>query len=508
MTEPTSLQELDQVLDPRSGVPRQQTELALQKLLATIGETLTLEQSNKALEKVSLASLFYHADAEDDIGLYAREAINRLLGPIPYEQIVNSEYKAYLVHGLSHFSPDVRKLSLQQVEKCLNNEEATVSMAKSDIFVLVLTTLSFQSPDVAEKASDLIYKVACTGEGSDEFFSQQSISILTAISTINETVKFRVYELLVKVAGSSDKSFERAENEMLLAGLIAEVKSDDVLIKINAIEMFMEMAASHAGYQFLKKAKLLEYLVGLMKNEDGAESSLSVCAAIKFFGRLSSIEGVDASDVDAELGVVDTWKNILSNGQDEVLIVTIATVGLVGSSAKGLKALNDKSLLKEFSTNFRSSAGHIKVGYLQSFSQLFGAHRTQPSEPDVEKITEDLFHSIGGSSGPIEQLISLARQPLEEMRVATFAVLESVATHEWGQRELTKSNKFVDYILNRTTETAHYGKTWKFSIVRALTVTPNAEANIDPMVLRRLAKYVKEGPFYLHREAAVAMEMG
>lgn len=77
-------------------------------------------------------------------------------------------------------------------------------------------------------------------------------------------------------------------------------------------------------------------------------------------------------------------------------IVTIATVGLVGSSAKGLKALNDKSLLKEFSTNFRSSAGHIKVGYLQSFSQLFGAHRTQPSEPDVEKITEDLFDSIGG----------------------------------------------------------------------------------------------------------------
>lgn len=52
----------------------------------------------------------------------------------------------------------------------------------------------------------------------------------------------------------------------------------------------LQMAASHAGYQFLKKAKLLEYLVGLMKNEDGAESSLSVCAAIKFFGRLSSIE--------------------------------------------------------------------------------------------------------------------------------------------------------------------------------------------------------------------------
>jgi hypothetical protein len=37
MSDPTSLQELGQALDPRSGVPRQQTEVALQKLLATIG---------------------------------------------------------------------------------------------------------------------------------------------------------------------------------------------------------------------------------------------------------------------------------------------------------------------------------------------------------------------------------------------------------------------------------------------------------------------------------------
>jgi hypothetical protein len=87
-----------------------------------------LEQSNETLEYVSLASLFYHADAEDDIGLFAREAITRLLGPIPYEHIANSEYKTYLVQGLSHFSPDVRMLSLQQVGKCLESEKATTLM--------------------------------------------------------------------------------------------------------------------------------------------------------------------------------------------------------------------------------------------------------------------------------------------------------------------------------------------------------------------------------------------
>ncbi|KAH8550626.1 26S proteasome non-ATPase regulatory subunit 5 [Umbelopsis sp. PMI_123] len=508
MSNTKTLLELNQVLDPRSGSTRQQSEVALQQLLSTIGETLTLEQSNKILENISLANLFYHGDSEEDVGAYAREAIRRVLWPIPYETIATTEYKSYLVQGLSHFSPDVRKLSLQQVEKCLANEQASSLMAKSDIFVFVLTTLSFQSSDVAEEASELIYKVALTEDGLNEFFRQQSIGILKAISTIDETIKFRVYELIIKVAGSSEKGFELAENDMLLDNVIAEVKSDDILIKINAIEMFMEMATSPPGYQFLKKANLLSYLVGLMKNEDGSESSVTVCAAIKFFGRLVSVKGVNIADIDADLGIVDIWKNILSNANDDTLIVTIATIGLIGTSADAVRLLNERGLLDEFSSNFRSSAGHIKVGYLQSLSQLFAVHALQETNSDIEKITEALFHNMGGSAGPVELLISLAQQPLEEMRIAVFAVLESIATHQWGQRELTQSRKFLDYILNRTTETTHAGKTWKFSIVKALTMTPKAEANIEPMALRRLAEYVKQGPFYIHREAAVAMEMG
>ena len=101
-------------------------------------ETLTLEQSNKTLENISLANLFYHADSEADVGVYAREAIRRLLNPIPYESIATTEYKTYLVQGLSHFSPDVRKLSLQQVEKCLANERASSLMVNQSKLCVLL----------------------------------------------------------------------------------------------------------------------------------------------------------------------------------------------------------------------------------------------------------------------------------------------------------------------------------------------------------------------------------
>jgi hypothetical protein len=74
---------------------------------------------------------------------------------------------------------------------------------------------------------------------SDDMIDMSNGKVLKFSS--DETIKFRVYELIIKVAGSSEKGFELAENDMLLDDVIAEVKSDDILIKINAIEMFMEV---------------------------------------------------------------------------------------------------------------------------------------------------------------------------------------------------------------------------------------------------------------------------
>ncbi|KAM3586076.1 hypothetical protein VKS41_002606 [Umbelopsis sp. WA50703] len=506
MNDPQGLREIDQTLSPNAGVPRQQVEIALQKLLTIIGESLPLEAANKALHNISLANLFYQADAEDDIGLFAREAITRLLRPIPYTYIAGTEYKPYLLQGLSHFSPDVRKLSLNQVQKCLKSEEEIAMMVKSEIFVLILTTLSFQSSDVAQQASDLVYKIACTDAGHEEFFSMQTISILNAIKSIDETIKFRVYELIVRVAGSSDKGFEAAENDMLLDEIIAEAKSDDILIKINAIEMFTEISATRPGFNFLKRANLVEYLVGVMKDEHGTESSLSICSAIRFFGKVVSIEAVDINDLDNEFGVMDIWKTKLASSSMDVLTVMMATIGLVGACTRGLLTLDRKSILNELCDSFPASAGNIKVGYLQTFSQLIGVHDERDKANEVEQVTENTFRNL--ARDPVELLMNLANQPMEEMKIAAFAVLESVSTHEWGQKKLTQHKKFLDYILNRTTESTHAGKTWKFSIVRALTITQNASSNIDPMALRRLTEYVKQGPFFIHREAAVAMEMG
>ena len=57
----------------------------------------------------------------------------------------------------------------------------------------------------------------------------------------NETVRFRVYELIVRVAGSSTQAFELGENSGLLDGFMNEVQSTDTLVALNAIEILRQV---------------------------------------------------------------------------------------------------------------------------------------------------------------------------------------------------------------------------------------------------------------------------
>jgi len=109
-----------------------------------------------------------------------------------------------------------------------------------------------------------------------------------------------------------------------------------------------------------------------------------------------------------------------------------------------------------------------------------------------------------GTPTPLFTLISNAKQTLEELRIVSFAIMQKMALHPWGQTEMTISREFIDYILNRSTETTKLGKEWKFMIIQTLVKAPNAENIISSNIFDRLTRYLREGPFYMRNEAAVA----
>lgn len=71
----------------------------------------------------------------------------------------------------------------------------------------------------------------------------------------NETVRFRVYELVVNVSGSSDRAFDLGETSGLLQTLIDEVRSPDLLLRLNAIEILGEVRIYGYGLEDLSLAQ-------------------------------------------------------------------------------------------------------------------------------------------------------------------------------------------------------------------------------------------------------------
>jgi len=190
-----------------------------------------------------------------------------------------------------------------------------------------------------------------------------------------------------------------------------------------------------------------------------------------------------------------------------IKITTINVIGVIGSNPRGIKLLKfgvSPNILNKFMDLYHNSVGDIKIACLQTISCLFGASEIPTQE--LSDITYQVYLQIGGTPTPLFTLISYAKQTLEDLRISSFAIMQKMALHPWGQTEMTSSREFIDYILNRTTETTKLGKEWKFTIVQTLVKAHNAENIIPPNVFDRLTRYLREGPFYVRTEAAVAFE--
>lgn len=65
---------------------------------------------------------------------------------------------------------------------------------------------------------------------------------------------------------------------------------------------------------------------------------------------------------------------------------------------------------------------------------------------------------------------------------------------------------FLEYLLDRRTETEKEGRELKYEIVKNLSVSNTSEENLGLSYYDKILQYTKEGPFYQESEVAVTYE--
>ncbi|GAA5810808.1 hypothetical protein MFLAVUS_004235 [Mucor flavus] len=502
---PALLNPLDQVsrvLAPNANVPLAEKVAVLQTFATTLQGHVPMERSVQILSVIPLGLFYNGFSIEDDkLTSVLCELIQCILSPFTFDHIVSEENKPFLIQGLTHFTPEIRYLSVQQVFKCLASDEFVSIMVNSDIFPLVLATIAFQDTRTANKASELLYKMAAFPSGLEGFFGPTCTMMLSQLLRINGTISFRVYDLIIKVAAVSDDAFSRCEASGLLKEFIKELESTDLLIKINAIELLNEIATTTAGLAFLEKAALLESISAVLDNPNDADAVVALvkCAVIKFFGTLGENKTGQFESMITKYDIFAKLEKCLESSNEEIVIVTISSLGLIGSHIAGLELISkQKSLLETYFDLLESSIGQVKGTFLLSLSKMI-------SVKENEQLTLDLFNRIQGRPSTLNSLIKEAKQPEDSIRVASFALMQAIAYHAWGSQLMAQSNEFMKYILNRSTEYTELGQTWKYAIIQTMASAPDA-SHLFKEYYAQLVVYIRQGAYHKTLEPVAAVE--
>jgi 26S proteasome non-ATPase regulatory subunit 5 len=189
--------------------------------------------------------------------------------------------------------------------------------------------------------------------------------------------------------------------------------------------------------------------------------------------------------------------------------VATDTVGLLSSSLQGREALIQQGIeatpvLPKLAEFVSQPKNDVRLRALRTFSQVFSC--------DNEEGTYDVSLSIGyqwyklANVDLVTLVVAIIKQPFPDLHLVGLKFLLSLCQWKWGQMEMQRSPGFVEFLLDRRTETEKEGKELKYYIIRCLSESSFTERIFGSSLLLKFKDYVNEGPFYVKVETVVAFE--
>lgn len=94
------------------------------------------------------------------------------------------------------------------------------------------------------------------------------------------------------------------------------------------------------------------------------------------------------------------------------------------------------------------------------------------------------------------------RNPFPEIKIAALALLRSICVYSWGQRALSNTAGFIEYLLDRNSEFDKDVLHEKYSIMKTIA----SSREFDEITTRQIHQYVKDGVFYVQGQMEVVVQ--
>ncbi|KAI8801014.1 26S proteasome non-ATPase regulatory subunit 5 [Cladochytrium replicatum] len=476
----------------------------------TVEEVRELRTQEALYPLDPLVSLLSNPDLADAV----TAVFLKLLVSVDFSELV--QYEALVLSGLQDASPDVRRLSLDAIRTCVHSKEIARVFKVTRLWPAVLQCLEFHDTAVAVFAIHMISHIIELATPESALDAPTTELLGTLLQSTNG--KFRTFELLAQVSAGSDSSFEIIEKAGLFNSLIQNLYHHDILERLNILEILAMLLEVEDGFTFLDRTGVIESMcqsldkMDVLEQDDETTRTLFHCALLKFMGKIPLAQDFDLEAAQKTYFLADRLGRELGHENVEIKEAAIIGVGNFGSDPRGLRLLanpinsslwigrfgrnSPSSALEEFSSIYRRAVGSEKVVAMMSFACILSSR-----SDEGEQITEDLFNMLGN---PLKDLLKSATSPIEELRTISYSILRGIASKKWGAQRMTESD-VASLILDRRETRSKLDKEWRYTVIEQWDSTlRSASISADGSLRDRMAKYIREGPFYVPQEVQVA----
>ena len=190
------------------------------------------------------------ASCNEELRSLTCRILGKIFASLPPEEVCRQ--RLYLELGLQHDREEVRRLCLDAISGHLDAGEVREMMGSRTMFHLVTQIVGDDSLHCAGLASELLLAVLAHPASLDPSVRSGLLIDMEGLVAKSDTVRFRVYDLVVRLSLSNDESFEFAVSTRLLHRMVEELQSGDVLVQMNSVELVLSLLNGKQGARFLE----------------------------------------------------------------------------------------------------------------------------------------------------------------------------------------------------------------------------------------------------------------
>ncbi|KRT85539.1 HEAT domain-containing protein [Oryctes borbonicus] len=493
----------EQWLSAKSSALRDEDERI--STLNEIKDYLRSLPQNEAAESAQLLQMPVLFDCLNDSNTeqidLACEVLTLCLNTLTLGESTN-RYNVPLERALKHPHSQVKLMALKDIQRNIVNDELLVRFCKhTPLLIMVIKCIGNDDLGVALLSSDVITTVGASESCINVLLLPDVQNVVAEVMSKNEIIRLRFFEVFINIARKSEKSHNILESSGFLGQVLHDLNNNDVLLRMNIIELLSQFVTCKQGYRYLESNGIIEKFCKQLKDSDDL-LFVQLCepGILKFFGQLAYWR---PNDIVTKYKFILTriYSNIKSDNFTLVR-VSVDTLGHIAETNEGKIALNSvgdimPKLLPSITEKLNKLPNEVKIRALNCLENIL---QVSTNDTRITAITRRWYSYLEGN--PIDLILRYAKNPFSEIRCAGLGILNALATQLWGQEVIRNSAGLVEFLLDRNVETIKECKELKFEIICKLSTSEvfNHEINL------RLQAFVKEGPFYVQGVTEVAIE--